>query len=232
MNSKEKYSPIVHGSVPVDKVRVSHVDELPGPGHGNVMACPNCDLVNSFPEKLQADVLCARCKAVLYRYRPNSIDRSLALTFATVILFLLSNSFSFLAMKSGGFIQKTTLLSGVHELWKQGSYLVSLLVLLTCFLVPLLQMAGLLYILVPLKWFRNPAPLAIHVLRILQEIAPWGMMEVFMIGILVALVKLGHMATIIPGTSAYSFGALIFIMSATFSTLDLHLLWNRLDLRR
>jgi paraquat-inducible protein A len=58
------------------------------------------------------------------------------------------------------------------------------------------------------------------------------MMEVFMMGILVALVKLGHMATIVPGVSVFSFGGLIFVMAAAFSTLDPPLLWQRLDLRR
>jgi paraquat-inducible protein A len=197
-----------------------------------VVACPDCDLLNRFPEDYRSTLLCARCGAVLYRRRPNSIDRSLALTFAALVLFLLSNSFPFLAMKSGGFIQETTLLTGIRELWKQGLQGLSLLVLLTCVLVPLAQMLGLLYILAPLKWGRRPAVGAARVFRLVQEVAPWGMMEVFMMGILVALVKLGHMATIVPGVSVYSFGALIFVMAAAFSCLDPHLLWDRLDLRQ
>ena len=172
------------------------------------------------------------CGAVLQRHRTNCIDRSLALTLASLTLFIISNSFPFLAMKSGGFIQETTLLTGIHELWKQELYGLSTLVLLTCVLVPLMQMAGLLYILAPLKWATGPAPHAVRVFRLVYEIAPWGMMEVFMIGILVALVKLGKMATIIPGISVFSFGVLIFVMAAAFSSLDPPLLWNRLDLRR
>ena len=197
-----------------------------------VVACPDCDLLNRFPEDYRSTLLCARCGAVLYRRRPNSIDRSLALALAALFLFLLSNSFPFLAMKSGGFVQETTLLTGIRELWKQGLQGLSLLVLLTCVVAPLAQMLGLLYILAPLKWGRRPAVGAARVFRLVQEIAPWGMMEVFMMGILVALVKLGHMATIVPGVSVYSFGALIFVMAAAFSCLDPHLLWDRLDLRR
>jgi paraquat-inducible protein A len=93
-------------------------------------------------------------------------------------------------------------------------------------------MAGLLYILIPLQRDQGPAPHATRVFRLVQEVAPWGMMEVFMIGILVALVKLGHMATIIPGISVFSFGALIFVLAAAFMSLDLPLLWDRLDMRR
>ncbi|KAF0190157.1 MAG: paraquat-inducible protein [Desulfobulbaceae bacterium] len=201
-------------------------------GSHTVIACHDCDLLNRLPEGATTTLLCARCGAVLYQYKPNSIDRALALTLAALILFILSNCFPFLAMKSGGFIQETTLLTGIHELWKQELYGLAFLVLLTCVLVPLLQMLGLLYILAPLKLGLRPAVQAARVLRLVQEVAPWGMMEVFMMGILVALVKLGHMATIIPGISVFSFGALIFIMAAAFSNLDPALLWDRLDLRR
>jgi len=208
-------------------------DHLPaGSGPDTVVACHDCDLLNRLPEGAASTLLCARCGAVLYRHRPNSVERSLALTLAALILFILSNAFPFLAMKSGGLIQETTLLTGIHEIWKQEMYGLSILVLLTCVLVPLLQMLGLLSILLPMTLGLRPAAHAAQVLRLIQEVAPWGMMEVFMMGILVALVKLGHMATIIPGISVFSFGALIFIMAGAFSNLDPPLLWDHLDLRR
>ncbi|MBF0476783.1 MAG: paraquat-inducible protein A [Deltaproteobacteria bacterium] len=196
------------------------------------MACPDCDMLNRLPKESKAILLCVRCGALLHRYRPNSIDRSLALALAAFILFTISNSFPFLTMKKSGIFQETTLLTGVQELWKQGLYELSLIVLLTCVLAPLIQMLGIFYVLIPLKWTGRPAPCAIRIFRLVQEIAPWGMMEIFLIGILVALVKLGHMATIVPGVSAFSFGALIFVMIAAFSNLDPSLLWERLDLRR
>ena len=197
-----------------------------------VIVCPDCDLLNRLPDGCRGSLLCSRCGAVLARYRPNSIDRSLALTFTAVILFLLSNAFPFLAMESGGMVQETTLLSGTLELWRHGLYLLSLLVLSTCVLVPLLQMIGLLYILIPLRWARHPARHAALIFRFIQIAEPWGMMEVFMIGILVASVKLGHMASLFPGTSVFSFGALILVMASVFSSLDSRLLWHLLDLRR
>ena len=198
----------------------------------DVVACPDCDLLNRLPEQKLSTLLCPRCGAVLFRHRPNSIERSLALTFASITLFLLSNSFPFLAIKSSGLVQETTLLTGVMELWKQGLYGLSTVVLITCVLVPLVQMAGLLYVLVPLWVMRCRAPFAAAVFRFVMEVAPWGMMEVFMIGILVALVKLGHMATIVPGISVFSFGWLIVVMAAAISSLDQSLLWEKLDLRR
>jgi paraquat-inducible protein A len=197
----------------------------------HLVACHDCDLLNRLPEGATATLLCARCGAVLHRYRPDSIDRSLALTLGATMLFAVAVSFPFLAMKSGGFVQETTLLTGIRELWKQELYGLAILVLLTCVLIPLAQMSGLLYLLVPLKLQRS-APQAMRVLRLVRHVAPWGMLEIFMLGILVALVKLGKMATIVPGISAFAFGALVLVMAAAISTLDLHLLWEKLDPRR
>jgi paraquat-inducible protein A len=196
------------------------------------VACPDCDLLNRVDDGARTNLLCRRCGAVLYRYRPNSIERSLALTIAALILFLLSSSFPFLSIQLRGFFQQTTLLTGIRELWGQGLHLLSLLVLLTCVVMPLLQMLGLLYILAPLHWYRRPAPYAVAVCRLVQATAPWCMMEVFMIGVLVALVKLGHMATIIPGISVVAFGVLIFVMATVTSSLELSHIWNQLDLRQ
>ena len=197
----------------------------------SVVACHDCDLLNRLPEETTATLLCARCGAVLRRYRPHSIDRSLALTLAALVLFAIANCFPFLAMKSGGFVQETKLLTGIRELWRQELYGLAILVLLTCVLVPLGQMAGLLYILVPLKYDR-PAPQALGVFRLLRHINPWGMLEIFMLGILVALVKLGKIATIVPGVSIFAFGLLVLVMAAAVSSLDPPLLWERLERRR
>ncbi|MFH1156422.1 MAG: paraquat-inducible protein A [Pseudomonadota bacterium] len=202
---------------------------IAAPASKTIVACHDCDLLNRVEKAAMATQVCARCGSVLRRYRPNSIERSLAFVFAGLILFLISNTFPFLAIKSGAFIQKTTLLTGIHELWNQGEQGLSLLVLLTCVLIPLVQITGLLYIMTPLRFFTRPAPHAIHVLRLLTHVAPWGMMEIFMVGILVALVKLGKMATIILGTSAFSLAALIVVMAAAVTCLDQHLLWEQLD---
>lgn len=195
-------------------------------------ACKDCDLLNALPERAATGTyLCARCGAVLRRHRPNCVDQTLALTLGAMILFIIANSFPFLAIESGGILRETTLPTGIIALWEQKFYSLSTLVCLTCVLIPLAQMAGLLYILAPLRWAR-PAPQAVTVFRLVEQISPWGLMEVFLLGVLVALVKLGKMATIIPGIAVYAFGALILVMAAAVSLLDPILLWEKLDRRR
>jgi paraquat-inducible protein A len=197
-----------------------------------LIACHDCDLIHHIkPLPAKGVALCTRCGAVLHRHKPNSLDRTLAFVVASLILFILANSFPFLGLKIGAQIRQTTLITGIHELYVQGMQIIAVLVLLTTVLVPLTQMICIFYILLPLK-FGRPSKRLPRVLRFLQAIQPWGMMEVFMVGILVSLVKLAKMAKVIPGISLYSFLALIFVLAAMTVSLDSHLIWKKWETHR
>ena len=191
------------------------------------MACHECDAIHHIkPLPAKVTAYCIRCGAALYKHKPNSLTRTLAFAMAALILFILANSFPFLGMRIGAQIRETTLITGIYELYVQGIPVIAILVFLTTLLVPFIQMMFLFYLLVPLKFGRVPRYLP-RVLRILNSLAPWSMVEVFMVGILVSLVKLAGMAKIIPGISVYSFMALIFVLAAMLVSLDTHLIWQK-----
>lgn len=173
---------------------------------------------------------CVRCGAVLHAKKRNSLDRSLSLTIAGLMLFVVSNSYPFLAMKSKGLVQEITLIQGATELYFQDMRILALLVFITCILVPLIQLSGMLYVLMPLKFNRLPWKLPV-VFRFVRKLQPWGMMEVFMLGILVCVVKLAKMASIVPGIALYSFVALIFVLAGVAASLDPHMVWDRIQLK-
>jgi paraquat-inducible protein A len=89
-------------------------------------------------------------------------------------------------------------------------------------------MLGLLYIFIPLK-LNIRVKYAIPVFRLFKHIKPWSMMEIYMLGILVSIVKLGKMATIIPGLAVIAFGLLIFVLNFALSSVDSHMVWERLE---
>lgn len=192
------------------------------------VACHACDLLQRLPFVPDGGkVLCHRCGAVLYEKRKNSLDRTLALTLTGLILFFLSNTFPMLTIKNEGLFQEMTLVAASTELYFQNKPALSILVGLTCVFVPFIQLTALLCVLVPIKLNRRPG-ISATIFRYFRKLQPWGMMEVFMLGILVAIVKLGKMATIIPGISLFSFAALIFIIAGTAAVLDPHLVWSRI----
>ena len=198
----------------------------------SLMACHDCDLIQRLPHLSEpGTVQCVRCGAVLHQKKRNSLERTLSWTLAGLVLFGLANSFPFLAFKLEAQVRQTTLLTGIEELYAQGMPELSLIVLLTTILVPLGQMLCMLYILLPLKFNFIPRGLP-RVFRFVRHLAPWSMMEVFMLGILVSVVKLAKMAKIVPGVALFSFLALIFVMAAMTASLDSHLIWEKWENRR
>jgi len=172
-------------------------------------------------------VRCVRCNAVLYRSHPDSFERTLALTAGGIVLFAIANSFPLIGLKIQGQLIETTLFQTVQTLWNEDMKSVGMLVFATTMLMPGLQLAALTYLLLPLRVGRAPAHFAI-VYRVMQSVRPWGMVEVFMLGVLVSLVKLAHLAGIVPGAALGAFAVLMFVMAAIAAVFDPRDLWARL----
>ena len=197
----------------------------------STIACHECDLLYELPPLPEGSVAkCSRCGGVLQRHKRDSLDRTLAWTIAGLILFVVANAFPFLDLKSGELVRQTTLITGVSELYQQGMRSVAVLVFLTSILFPAVQLAGMLYLLLPLKVNRLPWWKPALVFRFIRSLQPWAMMEVFMVGILVSMVKLAKLAKVVPGIAIYSFAVLIFVLAAAASSMDPHLIWDRLEI--
>lgn len=197
----------------------------------SLIACHDCDLIHRFgsvPEGSEAK--CSRCDAVLYQNKRDSLERTLALTVTGLILFVVANAFPFLGFKLQAQVHETILITGVRELYHQGMWILATVVLLTTIVIPAAQMLGLLYVLVPLRLNRIPWKLR-EVFRFILSLRPWAMLEVFMLGILVSIVKLAKMATIVPGIAAFAFMALIFILAASLAVLDPHAVWEKIKIQ-
>ena len=126
---------------------------------------------------------------------------------------------------------QTTLISGVIGLYDEGKWEIALLVVLTTVVVPLTQLLIQLYIYLPLKLNRIPWLMA-PVFRFAGGLQPWSMMEVFLIGIIVALVKLLGMAQIVPGVALWSFALLIVTLAAAAANMDSRVVWDRVEYPR
>ncbi len=197
-----------------------------------MIACHHCDLLmRQIDLPPRGSACCSRCGSTLYRNVPDSLGRSLPLALAAAVFFLIANSFPIIGINLQGNGNAVTLIQAVRDLWRQEVYLVSLLTGVTTVLVPAMELTLLLYLLIPLRMGRIPPALA-PIMRILQAIKPWGMVEVFMLGILVSLVKLVQDFRIIPGTALWSFGVLTLLMAALATVFNPRDIWDRLDSMR
>jgi paraquat-inducible protein A len=193
------------------------------------IACHDCDLVHRDRDLPPGGAAkCSRCEAVLYRERQDGLNRALALTIAGLVLFVVANTFPFLSFHMQGQVTETTLATGVWDLYEQGKPELAGLVFVTAIVAPAFQLGLLLHMLLPLQLGRRPPGLA-YAFRLLRRIQPWSMMEVFLLGILVSVVKLAGMAKIVPGLAIYSFAVLIIVVAGANSVLEPRMIWRRAE---
>jgi paraquat-inducible protein A len=196
------------------------------------IACHDCDLLQQSVDLPEGGVArCPRCGGVLYREKRDSLDRTLALAIAGLLLYVVANTFPFLSFEMQGNVTQTTLASGVWELYASGRPLIAGLVFVTAIGAPLLQIGLLLYVLLPLKLERRPWQLP-RAFRLLNHVHPWSMMEIFLLGVLVSLVKLASMANMVPGLALWSFALLILVLAGAVASLDPRVVWRHVEITR
>jgi paraquat-inducible protein A len=192
-----------------------------------LIACHDCDLLHHLrPLPPGTEARCARCGGVLAHRSRNSVDRALAWSLASLLFLILANALPLLTFRMGGREQVNVLLSGVGELWRQGFWPLSLLVLSASVLAPMLRIAGLLYVLLPIKLGHPPLRL-VPAFRIVEVLQPWSMVEVFMLGVIVAIIKLSDGADVGTGPGLWAFAGLIIASTAATAALDHALIWSR-----
>jgi paraquat-inducible protein A len=200
---------------------------------GALIACHECDaLAHERPLPPGSTARCPRCGGLLRRVKKNSLDRTLALVLTGLVLFALANVYPFMTFQLEGREQQSNLVSGAIVLWREGLQELGVLVFMTSIGFPALELFGLLYVLGPLRLGWRPARHVGRVFRTILAIGPWGMLEVYMLGVLVAIVKLSEMATLTPGVAFWSFCALIVTTTAANAALDPPLVWKKIGAAR
>jgi len=199
------------------------------PKSAALIACHDCDLLQrEIPLNPGCTATCRRCGAVLYRNATESIDRTLAYTLSAAAVFVVANVFPLFAIEVQGSISAINLLGAVISLWGQDMQTVSLVVCVTTILVPALELLTMSYLLLPLKFHHVP-PGYTFLLRMMRMVEPWGMIEVFMLGVLVSLVKLTSSFKVIPGVALWSFAVLTLLLAAAAASFSTRDIWARLD---
>ena len=194
-----------------------------------LIACHECDLLQRVPTpQVGSAVCCRRCGARLFRVTRDGLDRCLALTIAAGVLFIVANAFPIVSLELQGRRSIATLFGAVRALYAQDMELVAALVFFTTILVPALELLAMTWLLAPLKFGLIAPGLSIGY-RWVRTARPWGMIEVFMLGVLVSLAKLAHVAVVQPGVALWCFGTLIILLAAAASSFEPHELWARVD---
>jgi paraquat-inducible protein A len=173
-------------------------------------------------------VICPRCQANLFSRRPNFVHRATALVLAAAFFFILANVFPFLTLQADYRESSMHLVGCVSGLDGQGYHVLAAMVGVFTLAAPTLLIAALLYLLVPLLR-RRRLPWALPFCRAIREARRWSMVEVFLLGVLVSLLKLGTLATLTLGTSFWGFVGLMVCLVAALTVIDYAELWEQLE---
>jgi len=194
-----------------------------------LIACPDCDALFRAPVLKHAQRIdCPHCHCRISEKKNGSLQRSAAFASAAAVLFVVAHFFPFLSIEAGSRGNQTDLFSSVGALYSYGSPGLACMVAIFIVAAPAAAIVGILYVLLPLLFGRKVTG-ARTVCRLVFDTLPWNMIEVFMLGILVSLLKLSKLATVHLGISFWAFAVLILCVTASFSTIDRLDLWRRLE---
>jgi paraquat-inducible protein A len=171
---------------------------------------------------------CPRCGAPLHARKPRSLERTSALVIAATLCYLPANLLPVMRVTSLGKTESDTIMSGVVYFFTHGMWPLALIVFVASVFVPVLKLAILSLLLVSVQRGSSWRPVErTRLYRITEAIGRWSMVDIFAITILVALVKLGNLATIEAGAGAVFFGAVVVLTMLAAESFDPRLIWDR-----
>jgi paraquat-inducible protein A len=195
-------------------------------------ACLQCDLLLPRPTLGPGErASCPRCGAHLAAVPRDGLLRPFAFCSSAVVLLVIAVSFPFLSMKAGGLENAMTLPESGIALYRHGMVMLSIVVMAAILFIPT-AILGLALALVGQLMRGRPAPWLAPVARLIFGLATWSMVEVFVIGVIVSLVKLASMADVVLGISFWSYAVFSLCLTAALSSLDRDYVWREIERTR
>ena len=194
----------------------------------DIVCCQTCGLVQQVePPRAHSTAECPRCGSVISEYKAGSVIPTAAFSIAALILYVPANIYPILSMERYGAYSESTVWGGVTGLMNAGYWFVALVVFLASMAAPLLKLAGLLFLVVTTelrtpRWRRQRT----WIYRFIEVIGPWAMLDVFLLAVLVALVRLGQLATVLPGRGLLAFTCVVVLTLLASATFDPRLIWQ------
>lgn len=194
--------------------------------HENETACEKCDLINSIPTLYEGERFrCARCRHVLVSIPHQGLEGILSLGFSALLMLFLSISFPFLGFSASGISHHISLLDTIQVLLAHEFSLYAIVLFLFLMVLPVVYLFVLLFLVWSLKRGRR-FPLQHHLIRWIIVLQPWLMVDVFLVGVFVALVKIHSLANISLGMSFWAFCGFVIAFVKVSSLVDHRWLWN------
>ncbi|MCP4330853.1 MAG: paraquat-inducible protein A [Alphaproteobacteria bacterium] len=193
---------------------------------GAILCCPTCGLLQQTPTIEVGDrAACPRCRAIVYRRRSDSIDRTLAFAFAGLIMYLLANSFPLIVVKAFGVRAVDFVWTGVAAMWGAGFQSVAAVIFTLSIVLPLFKLLLLTWLSLVARGGR-PVRGTRQVYKIYMVLTDWWTVDVFILACLVGLSRLAQLVDASVGLGLYAMAALMVLSLAASVSFDPRLLWK------
>lgn len=192
----------------------------------DLIICPKCQTLHMKIElPKSSSAFCDNCGAVLYRYDDRMITKGLALSITGIILFVVANLFPLVKVELLGHSEYVTIVSMIFTLFENNFYILGTVVSFLVFIFPFLILLIYFSFMVLLNTKRGKGETK-ELLILLHKILPWSMIEIYVVSILVALVKLVGYMDIDFGVSFWAL--VLFMILDTYLSKSLHIgeLWE------
>ncbi|MBC2711814.1 MAG: paraquat-inducible protein A [Desulfosarcina sp.] len=193
--------------------------------------CHSCGLlVRRTSMAGRVHVRCPRCGARLHFRKPNSITRTWALVIAAFIFYIPANLLPVTVTTYLGSTQSDTIMSGVIFFMQTGSWGIALIIFVASIVVPIAKLTALSGLLLSVQRRSSWRPEErTRLYRITEVVGRWSMLDVFVVTVLVALVRLGYLSTIVAGRGIVFFAAVVVLTMIAAMTFDPRLIWDALE---
>jgi paraquat-inducible protein A len=192
-----------------------------------LVICSYCDTVHRRADAPSRKALrCVTCSSPLY-HGTTDLWAMLAVTVTATVSFLVANALPLLTLTSQGQQTRATLWRAIAASYNSQLPFVATTLSLTLIIAPAVELGLLLWVLVPLCLGTRPLGF-VPTMAILRVLRPWRMIEVFFLGVIVAVVKLSALATAVPGWGLFGIGVMTLALAA-LSSFDQAAMWRRAD---
>ena len=166
----------------------------------------------------------------MHTRKTNSIARTWALVLAAYLFYIPANVLPVMSVTSLGKTQSDTIMSGVMYLLLHGMWPLALLIFFASVMVPMLKLVILTYLLISVQRRSRWRPVdRTRLYRVTEAVGRWSMVDIYVVTILVALVKLGNLATIQAGAGAVFFAAVVISTMFAAMTFDPRTIWDVME---
>ena len=196
-------------------------------GVPDLMACHLCELVcDGQARAAHVRIECSRCGSHVRRRKPEAWSRSCALLLAALVLYIPANTLPVMYTRLLGSAASSTILGGVIEFWRSGSWDIAVLIFTASVAVPCTKFIALGVLLIDSRHRIGSRPGKTRLLRFVESIGYWSMLDVLVVALVTALIQFKAVGTAEPRLGIVFFGAVVVLTMLAAMSFDGRLAWD------